>query len=138
MFHVHKLPGRALAIDIIPNADHDLSLQQVPDIVSQHLKWHKQIVVLTTSGSIVFRANKPYEILKATLLEKNGPENVKGHFDLGYGREYPLSNSLLLAIHPYDRVDKAVYDMAIRALFLYGNFDNMSHQSFDGRMQSTS
>lgn len=137
VFHVHKLPGRALAIEMIPSSEHDLSLNHVPDIVSQHLKWNKLIVVLTSSGSVVFRANKPYEILKSTLLERNGPENIRGHFDLGFGREYPLSNSLLLAVHPYDRPDQTIYDMAIRALFLYGNFENVSHHSFDGgRMQS--
>lgn len=138
VFYVHKLPGRTVAVGLIPNPEYDLSLQHFPDIVSQHLKWHKQIVVLTSSGSMVFRANKPFEILKATLIEKNGPENIKGHFDLGLGREYPLSNSLLLAVHPFERADQIAYDMAVRALFLYGNFDNPSNQqSFEGhRLQS--
>ncbi|CAL8074629.1 unnamed protein product [Orchesella dallaii] len=137
VFFVNKLPGRAVDIQFIPNPEYDLSLQQVSDVVTQHLKWHKQIVVLTSSGSVVFRANKPYEILKSTLIERKGPENIKGHFELGMGREYPLSNSFLLAVHPFDHVDQSVYDMAIRALFLYGNFENASQQSFEGgRVQS--
>ncbi|ODN01638.1 hypothetical protein Ocin01_05049, partial [Orchesella cincta] len=138
VFYVHKLPGRAVDIQFIPTPEYDLSLQQVPDVVSQHLKWHKQIVVLTSSGSVVFRANKPYEILKSTLIERKGPENIKGHFELGMGREYPLSNSFLLAVHPFDHADQTVHDMAIRALYIYGNFENVGHQqSFDGgRVQS--
>lgn len=138
VLHLHSLGGRTVAIDMIRNTDHDLSIQRVPDIVTQHLKWQKQIVVLTSTGSIVFRASKPYEILRSTLEERNGPENIKGHFDLGFGREYPLSNSLLLAIHPFDRADNAVYEMAVKALFLYGTYESQQ-QSFDGsRMQSKS
>lgn len=137
--YVHKLPGKTVAIEMIPSLEYDISLQNLPDISTQHLKWHKQVVVLTTSGSMVFQANKPYEILKHTFIEKNGPENIKGHFELGLGREYPLSNSLLLAIHPFERVDQAVYDMAVRALFLFGNLESISqHQSFEtGRCKSS-
>jgi hypothetical protein len=65
-------------------------------------------VILTSHGTTVMRASKPYELLRDLLLERQGPENIKGHYEMSYNKVQPLANTVLLATHPFVFADNNV------------------------------
>lgn len=116
---VHILPGVAVDIKAIPMASSnglDLNRSPLPDVIIQHLNWSRQIVILTPNGTVVYRQSKPYELLRDLLIERKGPENIKGHFELCPNREQPLANAVLLASHPYQHVDHGVRQQAVQLI----------------------
>ncbi|CAG7786478.1 unnamed protein product [Allacma fusca] len=129
---VHMLPGYVRDITAIPlqtTNGLDLNKSQLPDVVTQHLAWSRQIVVLTPNGTVVFRQSKPFELLRDLLIERKGPENIKGHFELCASREQPLANVVLLASHPYNHLEPGIYDLATKAFFMYGSISESNQQS---------
>jgi hypothetical protein len=124
VFTIQQLPGHTLDIKLIPSVKLDPALENLPDVITQHLLWQREIVVLTANGTTVFRAHKPYELLKCLMIEQGDPESISGHFnEFGVSKEQPLANSAFLAIHPSTRSELSVYDMAVKAFFMYGSGD---------------
>jgi len=108
---IHELPGTALDIKGIPDTDEltqNSNTNGLPEVFRQHLPGQKQIVVLTVNGTAVFRAMKPYEQLKDLLVNKDGGESLKGHYELGMSAVQPLANTVMVAIHPSFRLESIV------------------------------
>ena len=99
--NIHSLPGVLHDVKEVSTSDPNALPLDYPDILTQHLSWQRQIVVLTSWGTSVFRVEKPFELLRDLILEKKGPENIKQHFYMLPTREHPLSNVLLIAVHPF-------------------------------------
>jgi hypothetical protein len=127
VFSIQKLPGETLDVKMIPPAWDEFinpSIENLPDIITQHLNWHREIVVLTSNGTCVFRAHKPFEILKNLLTEFGNNDSLRSHFESG--KEQPLANAALLAVHPSTRSEPSVLEMAVKAFFLYGSNETRS------------
>jgi len=101
---IHMVPG--LTVDIRELSIGDPSIDfQLPEVMTQHMPYRREIVVLTNQGTTVLKAAKPYELLRDLLIERQGPENMKGHFEMLPNRVQPLANCVLLAIHPFNFAD---------------------------------
>ena len=105
---IHILPGSTIEMKEIRSKDMDQRVLEQPEVVTQHLPWRREIVVLTSHGVTVLRASKPYELLRDLLNERQGPENIKGHYEMSVNKVQPLANSVLLATHPFLLADNNV------------------------------
>lgn len=137
VYSVNKISGTTLDIKLLPlSSDPSISsgVEHLPDIITQHLNWQREIVVLTSHGTSVFRALKPYEVLKNLLVEYGSTDSLRSHFESGVSKEQPLANTALLAIHPSTRAEPSVLELAVKAFFLYGS--NESRGWGEGRVNS--
>jgi hypothetical protein len=138
VFSIQKLNGQTLDVKLIPpttDVSESISkLDILPDVVTQHLNWHREVVVLTSNGTTVLRIHKPYEMLKQLLIECGHTDNFRCHFDSGVSKEQPLANAALLAVHPATRSEPSVLEMTMKAFFLYGTENRM--MGGDGRINS--
>lgn len=125
MSNVHILPGVLHDLKEI-TYEVDPGTLEFPDILTQHLPWQRQIVVLSSWGTTVFRCHKPFELLRDLLVEKQGPENVKAHFFMLPTRELPLTNALLIAVNPFPFTDNNVSSCSL----LYSMFDSSINNFF--------
>jgi len=135
VFTIQQLPGQTIDIKLIPSSKIDQELEHLPDVVTQHLLWQREIVVLTANGTCVFKAHKPYELLKFLMIDQGDPESLFGHYnEFGVQKEQPLANTALLAIHPSTRSEPSVHEKAVKAFFLYGNGDMLTQRVMDPGM----
>jgi len=158
---IHIIPGSTIEMKEIKPRDVDPRVLEQPEILSQHLPWRREIVILSSHCVTVLRAAKPYELLRDLLVSRHGPENIQGHFEMTQNKVHPLANSVLLAIHPFLLQDTnvsvesysygyisftslchglflqfsvflQVYEWATKALYLYGGGTEVSMRSVPG------
>lgn len=105
---IHLVKGSTIDIQEVAIRKVDPAIFEQPEVMVQHLPYRRELIILTSQGTTILKALKPYELLRDLLIERRGPENVKGHFEMIPNRVQPLANCVLLASHPFMFADNTV------------------------------
>lgn len=107
-------------------------LTEPPLLVTQHMEYPRQFVLLSAQGSHIIVKPRPVDQLRQLLLDNNGPdcEAVKTFFSVH--KETQACASCLILACSNSPQDKQVANWATRAFFLYGGEPHINFPAATG------